>query len=229
MALICDQYIRNYRANVKTGHTFTDPFAPGEVARNVDLFSIGDGLLDKGRATFMFVFEGSLAATHMQSVNALSCLWSLRCFDVDAERIQSRKISDMAPEFQAIARVFWPPDGKRFIAVMNSLRVTPDVARCAFVVDAVRVPHREGNRKGKPDRRANQRLLKSEVELLNPCVIIGVGNVAKDYLKRSIPEGFDGHVVTVPFHTNFISNDKRASVEQSWEGLLNTYAEPDCS
>lgn len=219
IASVYREYITHYRTHAKGGQPL-NVFAAGGVAKNVDLFSIGDSVLDNGQACLMFVFLGSLSDHEKLSVNVLSCLWALDCFNTRVDRLESRSLKLMTPEFQEIARDFWPPTGNRFTAVMNSLRITPDVARRSFVVDAVRVPYREGESSGDIDSKACQELLEREVDILRPRFIIAVGGVAHNYLMNAVP---GRSVFHVRFPAPFISRADRPNVEREWDSLRELY------
>lgn len=217
IASVYDKYITHYRTHAKGGQPL-NVFAAGGVAKNVDLFSIGDWVLDNGQACLMFVFQDSLSKDEKLSVNVLSCLWALDCFNTRVDRLESRSLELMTPEFQEIARDFWT--GHRFTMMMNSLRITPDVARRSFVVDAVRVPYREGESSGDIDSKACQELLKREVDILRPRFIIAVGGVAKYHLEEAVP---GRSVFHVRFPAPFISRADRPNVEREWDSLRELY------
>jgi len=229
IASVYDKYITHYRTHAKGGQPL-NVFAAGGVAKNVDLFSIGDSVLDNGQACLMFVFLGSLSDHEKLSVNVLSCLWALDCFNTRVDRLslKSRSLELMPTEFQEIAKNFWPQTHK-FTMMMNSLRITPDVARRSYVVDAVRVPYREGKRRGKRNSKACQELLKREVDILRPRFIIAVGKKAYDYLEyleKAVPKRFTDPVPTVRpvnFPRYTINKLDRPNVERKWDSLRELY------
>ena len=111
---------------------------------------IGEKALKSGRVRFMFVFEGSLSEPTHLSTTVLSCLWPVKSF----QRIQS------------IFCTFWPTT---YFNIVHGLGMTVEIAKRAYVVDAVRTP----------ELRKNRDLLRREISLLEPELVVLVGGEAE--------------------------------------------------
>ncbi len=172
------------------------------VARSVDLPFIGESVIQTGHAKYLFVFEGSLALTEKLSVNVLACLWPL-------ER--------MAAPLQRIVRAFWP---SRYDLIVQCLGIEPEIAGHSYVVDAVRIGMHDGK---KPDREQNRELLKREIGLLNPELVVLVGKTAAKTIGNAAQKEERSRYFPVPFPTKVRSKKDADNAEQKYEELKRKY------
>lgn len=125
--------------------------APG--ARSRDLPFIGENVLKNGTAKFMWVFEGSLSRLERLSITVLSHLW--------------------LTENPTVIGAFCGFNGwwteRNYLNVRNRLRLSVAIGRDSYVVDAIRFSQQ--NR--------NDDLIDREIRLLNPKIVICVGDKAR--------------------------------------------------
>lgn len=119
------------------------------IARSTDLPFIGEEAIAIGHARFMFVFLGSLSEHTRLSTTVLSCLWPVESF---------RPI-------QSLFCMFWPTT---YFNIVSGLGMTVAIAKNAYVVHAVRT-HK---------MRDNRDLLRGEIDLLTPELVVLVGGGA---------------------------------------------------
>ena len=175
-----------------------------KVARSVDLPFIGESVIQTGHAKYLFVFEGSLSPTEKLSVNVLACLWPLE---------------GTAGPLQRIVRAFWP---SRYDLIVECLGIKREIAKHSYVVDAVRIGMQDGE---KPDRERNRELLKEEIGLLNPKLVVLVGKKADKTIGEEAQEEEGRDYFAVPFPTKARSEQDTKKAKQKYEELKRKYQE----
>jgi hypothetical protein len=166
------------------------------VSRNVDLPFIGEAVIKSGSAKYMFVFEGSLSQSNRLSITVLSCLWPIANFQ----------------PIQSIFQMFW---SSPYFYIVECLGITPSIARNSYVVDAVRI----GTENGRQDRQKNRELLKREIELLNPEIVILVGGTAADTIGNKTQRENESLYFKAPFPTKRRSKQDIEKAKGKYEEL----------
>jgi hypothetical protein len=171
------------------------------VARSVDLPYVGEGVVDTVRAKYIFVFEGALSKEDHLSVTVLACLWPL---------ISNHPIHKMFS-------LFWP---STFDNIVDSLGINPEVAKHSYVVDAVRI----GTTEGRQDRDKNRELLRSEIKLLKPELVVMVGKTAECTVGNETQREAGPKYSHVPFPTKWRSRAQVALDAQKYIKLQKLIA-----
>lgn len=168
------------------------------VSRSVDLLFIGQNVIKTGFAKYMFVFEGSLSRTDKLSITVLSCLWPLASFQ----------------PIQSIFQTFW---SSPYFYIVECLGITPEIARCSYVVDAVRI----GTEHRRPDHQKNRELLEREIELLKPEIVVLVGGTAANTIGKKAQRVNHGLYFKVPFPTKRRPRQDIEKAKARYEELRN--------
>lgn len=174
------------------------------VSRSVDLPFVGESVIQEGRANYFFVFEGSLSERGCLSVTVLACLWPLEA---------------VAGSFHGIVRAFWP---SRYDLIVDHLGIKPEIAKRSYVVDAVRIAIQGGK---KPDREQNRKLLKQEIDLLEPRLVVLVGRTAEQTIGNAAQREKRSRYFAVPFPTKTRSKDDVQKAKPKYEELKRKYEE----
>lgn len=199
------QFYNDYESHyIEAFRTRSDP-TPSlrltRVSRSVDLPYIGEIANRNHRAKVMMVFEGSLSDQKRLSVTVLACLWPIT----------------PAKPIHQIFTTFWP---SRYDDLVRYLCVSAQVAREVYVVDAVRI----GNDKGKSDLKKNRLLLEREIELVNPELIVLVGNMS-DHIAKNAQKVNRRTFVKVPYPAKWRKKEKVASDDEKYETLCKRLVE----
>ena len=175
-----------------------------KVASSVDLPFIGESVIQTGHAKYLFVFEGALGSTEILSVNVLACLWPLE---------------PPTEPLHRIVRAWWPSP---YDYIVTSLGITAEIAKHSYVVDAVRIGMQGGT---KPDLERNRELLKHEIELLKPRLVVLVGKTAQYTMGNEARKADSSRYFPVPFPTKTRSVDDKKKAEEEYGKLKHKYEE----
>jgi hypothetical protein len=177
------QFYADYESEYRrAGVGEVEPLASG--ARSADLPYIGEKALESGQARFMFVFQGSLGEPNQLSTTVLSCLWPVESFG----------------PIQRLFCTFWPTT---YFNIVRGLGMTVEIAEKAYVVDAVRTPEKENNRK----------LLRREIDLLQPELIVLVGGEAERTIGSAALDAEPDRYFRVNFPNNGRDKERIAADE----------------
>lgn len=175
------------------------------VSRSVDLPFIGESVIQTRRAKYIFVFEGSLSPPDRLSVTVLSCLWPLE------------GLIDQEPH-QGIFRTFWQSP---YDYIVECLGINVEIAKHSYVVDAVRIGKQDGRQQ---DRKKNRKLLKQEIDLLDPELVVLVGRTAAVTLGKEAQEEQGRCYVEVPFPTKRRSKQDVKKADSDFKKLRNRWS-----
>ena len=197
-----EDYAKNYLSDI-VPIKFTD----NPKARSKDLFFIGENVIKTGKAKFFFVCEGSLSESGKDdnkeniaksskkkdaklSITVLANLWLL----------DNSEASKDKGTIDCFCKTWWPGGGYK--NMRKKIEIDKDIAVNSYVTDAVRLQIKSKEGVTDPDRikkikeineaneQVNRKLLYQEIEMLQPELVICVGNTAKDivgmkYLKQN--------------------------------------------
>ena len=161
-------------------------------------------MIQTGHAKYLFVFEGALGSTEILSVNVLACLWPLE---------------PPTESLHRIVRAWWPSS---YDYIVTSLGITAEIAKHSYVVDAVRIGILGST---KPDLQHNRELLKREIELLTPELIVLVGRTAERTIGNEARTAESSRYLPVPFPTRTRSEDDKKKAEEEYGKLKRKYEE----
>jgi hypothetical protein len=181
-----NEYESEYR---RAGIGEVEPLAAG-IARSTDLPFIGEEAIGSGHARFMFVFLGSLSEHTHLSTTVLSCLWPVESFQ----------------PIQSLFCTFWPTT---YFNIVRGLGITVEIAKNAYVVDAVRTP----------EMRTNRDLLRREIDLLTPELVVPVGGRAKRIIGSAALNAEPDRYFPVNFPNNGRDKQRIAADEDQFEKL----------
>jgi hypothetical protein len=193
MAAFYDEYVQTY---LESSNFDSSPFLKG-AARSTDLPFIGRRVCESGHAKYMFVFEGSLQETTCLSMTVLSCFWIF---------------TDIEP-LQGTMTKYWRRL-KRYQRIIDDLGITPAIAEQSYVVDAFRIPNHRGTR----DTKQNRALLQEEIRVLDPEIIVLVGNTAKD-VAATLVVGESSRFHHVPFPADRVPTITRQVAPEMYKRL----------
>jgi hypothetical protein len=160
------------------------------IATSTDLPFIGEEAIESGHARFMFVFLGSLSEHTHLSTTVLSCLWPVESF---------RPI-------QSIFCTFWPTT---YFNIVRGLGMTVEIAKNAHVVDAVRTL----------EMRKDRDLLRREIDLLTPELVVLVGGEAKRIIGSAALNAEPDRYFPVNFPNNGRDKQRIAADEEQFKKL----------
>jgi len=147
------------------GNSFTNVGrAPNvtSVSKSIDLPYIGENVLATGRAKYLFVFEGGTSEPTRLSCTMLACLWPL-----NQEHASTR--------YGHLFDTFWARQGRaRYSYSHAKFGINHQIAKNAYAIDSVRISN--GNRN--PDWIINGNILRDEIALLNPDLVVLAGGKA---------------------------------------------------
>jgi hypothetical protein len=154
-------------------------------SRSNELPFVGESVIQSGHAKYMFVFQGSLQEQQFLSVTVLSCLWPLGDSYVQND----------------IFQVFWPGRKNIYEHIVKSLGITPAIANCAYVVNALRIETEDKL----SDLHQNRDLLEREITLLDPELVVLLGGAASRTMGHNAHKERKALYRSVPFPTTFDS------------------------
>lgn len=175
------------------------------VSKTVDLPFAGDVVIETGKAKYLFVFEGSLAPPIYLTITLHSCFWLL-----------GPNPSEFPLSIQTIMGGGKSIYSKRY----KWLGINPIIAANSYVTDAVRL----GKTNGEPDYSQNRYLLKREIELLNPELVVLAGKKAEKTIgdeSESNPLYFK-----VPFPGQWTMIDKNKAIFEELRKRLSSNNPP---
>lgn len=144
-----------------------------------DLPFIGEKVIKKQKAEFIFYFEGSLAKEEKLSITVLSHLWL---------------INDQNIINAFCGKELWWTHAN-FNNIKNRLNLSPKVVSNSYITDAIRF--------GKEQSKKNRELAFEEISLLNPQVVICVGTKARDTIgMRYLSQETKFHFIKFPKYHN---------------------------
>lgn len=148
-----------------------------KVARSTDLPFIGIDVIKKGEADFIFYFEGSLASTDKLSITVLAHLWLANDEKIINKFIGQNKWWTLA----------------NYQNVKSKLKISESHINKSYITDAKRFNNN--------DKCSD--LIRSEINILKPKLVISVGNTAKNLVGMNyydLPTKF--HYVKFPKYHN---------------------------
>jgi len=169
------------------------------IARSVDLPFIGDAVVETGQAKYLVIFEGSLSRSDHLSITVLSCLWLLDQHTISRDIFQS----------------FWGGRRHAYDYIHKCLGMNAGIARHCYITDAVRI----GKPNGKQDRLQNRQLLKREIELLSPELVVLVGKSAADTIGNEDQREHSSLYCRVPFPTKRRSRQDVEKANRQYDEL----------
>lgn len=144
-----------------------------------DLPFIGEKVIKKQKAEFIFYFEGSLAKEEKLSITVLSHLWL---------------INDQNIINAFCGKELWWTHAN-FNNIKNRLNLSQKVIVNSYITDAIRF--------GKNQNVKNRELAYEEILLLNPQVVICVGTKARDTISmRYLSQDTKFHFIKFPKYHN---------------------------
>jgi hypothetical protein len=185
-------YVREYRryeSEQRRGGVGKSRRRAGK-ARSTDLPFIGEEALKSGQARYMFVFEGSLCEPTRLTTTVLSCLWPVESFG----------------QIQSIFCTFWPTT---YFNILEGLGMTPEIAKQAYVVDAIRTG----------DLTKDRDLLRDEITLLKPDLVVLVGGKAEHRVDPKVRNAEPKRFLRVNFPNNARDEGRIGEDEKKFEEL----------
>lgn len=165
-------FYENYKADFSNDVTYS---INSKVARTRDLPFIGENVINKQKAEFIFYFEGSLSEINKLSITVLSHLWLTN--DQNIIKAFCGK------------NLWWTH--ANFSNIKNRLNLSEKVISNSYITDSIRF--------NKNDSEKNKELAYEEILLLNPQVVICVGTKARDTIgMRYLPQNTKFHFVKYP-------------------------------
>jgi len=174
------------------------------LSRSYELPFVGQSVVQSGHAKYMFVFQGSLQKQEFLSVTVLSCLWPL-----GSSYLQND-----------IFDVFWPGRKNIYEHIVKSLGITQAVAKCAYVVNALRIETEDKILA----LHQNRDLLQREIALLDPELVVLLGGAASKTIGHNAKKEDKGFYRVVPFPTMFDSERNIVTANYHYKKLRKLWA-----
>ncbi len=198
------EYQKAYKAQLQKRSKKKNATKITSTSRSIELPFVGESVIQLGHAKYMFVFQGALQEQQFLSVTVLSCLWPLGDSYVQND----------------IFQVFWPGRKNIYERIVKSLGITPAVANCAYVVNALRIETEDKI----SDLHQNRDILQREITLLDPELVVLLGGAASRTIGHNAQKEHKGLYRSVPFPTMFDSERNITMATHQYKKLHKLWA-----
>ncbi|POY35138.1 hypothetical protein C3K47_16275 [Solitalea longa] len=171
-------YLKKFYLKYRTFITNNEEnYLNNKKARNLDLPFLGQKVIESGKADFIFYFEGSLSSNDKLSITVLAHLWLTQNDEI---------INKFCGEGK-----WWT--NSHYRNIQEKFNIKTSVTERSYIADSKRFESNERCSK----------LIHDEIKLLEPKIVICVGNTAKDLTGMNyfdLPTKF--HYVKFPKYHN---------------------------
>jgi hypothetical protein len=176
-------YLHDFYKNYSS---FMDDFEKEDIKR--DLPFIGKSVIEKEKAKFLFYFEGSLSKEKKLSITVLANLWGIK----DSKLIEKFCWKDNNDKKENPHK-WWTLSN--FNKINNQLGIEMKIANNSYITDAKRLISDIENHK----------LIHEEIKMLEPKLVICIGDVARNIVGMKYYKNTKFHHVGFPSNRHSIS------------------------